>query len=210
MGKQTARDADRRARVEAIRRAQQRGDRRRLMLWAGGIGGLVVVLIAAVTWVLIDDRPGTPSGSTGLTGLVTYTNLSRDHVQGKVGYAQNPPAGGAHSAVWQNCGIYTSPIGNENGVHSLEHGAVWVTYRPDLPADQVKALQDVVRGQKYGLLSPYPDLPSPVVATAWGTQLRLPSAGDPRLKLFFARYGDGMKAPEPGGECTGGIGTPQP
>lgn len=207
MGKQTARDADRRARVEAMRREQQRGDRRRLVFWAGGIGALVVVLIAAVTWVLIDDRPGTPSG---LTGLVSYSNISRDHVQGKVSYPQNPPVGGGHSAVWQNCGIYTSPIGNENGVHSLEHGAVWVTYRPDLPADQVKTLQDVVRGQKYGLLSPYPGLPGPVVVTAWGVQLKLPSAGDPRLKLFFARYGDGMKAPEPGGECTGGTGTPQP
>jgi hypothetical protein len=73
----------------------------------------------------------------------------------------------------------------------------------------VAVLQADVRGQPYGLLSPYPGLPSAVVATVWGTQLKLDSATDPRVKLFITTYADGMKAPEPGGECTGGTGTPQ-
>ncbi|HET9655733.1 MAG TPA: DUF3105 domain-containing protein [Kineosporiaceae bacterium] len=207
MGKQTARDADRKARVEAIRRQQQRADRRRTTIWVSATAALVVLLAGAVAWVILTGRN---APSQALTGLVTYANLSRDHVEGTVTYAQTPPAGGKHSAVWQNCGVYTSPIANEAAVHSLEHGATWITYRPDLPADQVKVLQDDVRGQPYGLLSPYPGLPDAVVATAWGTQLKLSSATDPRLKLFITTYGDGMKAPEPGGECTGGTGTPQP
>jgi hypothetical protein len=207
MGKQAARDADRKARVDALRSQQRRSQRRRTMMWVGGTTALVVVLVAAVVWAIVGSRK---NSSSTLTGLVSYSNLSRDHVQGTVTYAQTPPAGGKHSAVWQNCGIYTSPVANETAVHSLEHGAIWITYRPDLSADEVKILQDDVRGQKYGLLSPFPGLPSAVVATIWGNQLKLTSAADPRLKTFIAKYGDGMTAPEPGGECTGGTGTPKP
>ncbi|MCP5096317.1 MAG: DUF3105 domain-containing protein, partial [Chloroflexi bacterium] len=52
-----------------------------------------------------------------------------------------------------------------NAVHSMEHGAVWITYQPDLPADEIIELQDLVRGQPFLLLSPYPDLRGPVVVT---------------------------------------------
>ena len=120
-----------------------------------------------------------------------------------------PPVGGDHAEVGQNCGIYLDPVANENAVHSLEHGAIWVTYRPDLPVGQVKVLQDAVRKLPYGLLSPYPDLPAPVVASVWGVQLKVESATDQQLATFLAKYADGTKAPEPKGGCSGGVGTPQ-
>ncbi len=68
-----------------------------------------------------------------------------------------------------------SRISNENAVHSLEHGAVWITYRPDLPGGQVETLRDLAQGQTYILVSPYPDLPSPVTGLGVGqaTQARL-------------------------------------
>jgi hypothetical protein len=139
----------------------------------------------------------------------TFTGLPRDHVQGHVDYAQNPPVGGAHSPVVLNCGIYPNPVPNENAVHAMEHGAVWVTYRPDLPADQVATLRQLVGKKPYVVLSPYPGLPAPVVASAWGAQLALPSASDPRLPQFLAYYRQGPQTPEPGAPCTGGTGNPQ-
>ncbi len=57
----------------------------------------------------------------------------------------------------------------------------------------------------YTLLSPYPDLPVPVVASAWGRQLRLTGADDPRLVQFVRAYRLGQQAPEPGAPCTGGV-----
>jgi hypothetical protein len=130
------------------------------------------------------------------------------HVNGTVSYAQSPPVGGEHASAWQNCGIYTEPVRNETAVHALEHGAVWVTYRPDLPADQVEQLRNMVRGRSYTLLSPYPDLDRPIAASAWGVQLKLDSPADPRLPQFIAKYRQGPQTPEPGASCIGGVGTP--
>ena len=103
-----------------------------------------------------------------------------------------------------SCGVYTAPVKTEEAVHSLEHGAVWVTYRPDLPADQVSILTGVVSKYPYGLLSPFPGIDSPVVASAWGLQLKLASASDPRLQEFVAKYQNGPQTPEPGASCSGG------
>ena len=107
MGKQ-ARQDNRAARLDAIRGQQQREQQRRRMTWIGAVAAVVLVLGGAVTWTIIRSRPA------ALTGLSSYANLARNHVTGKVTYAQTPPVGGDHSAVWQNCGVYTHPVANEN------------------------------------------------------------------------------------------------
>ncbi len=194
-----------RARLAEIRRQEAARAKRLRLTFIGSAVVVVVALAVLIGWAVTH----TPVESKSPSSLVTYPGLARDHVTGSVTYQQVPPAGGPHSAVWLNCGIYTSQVPNENAVHSLEHGAIWITYRPDLPANQVSELRADVTGQRYGLLSPYPGLPAPVVATVWGVQLKLQDAGDPQLKAFIAKYASGAQAPEPGGECTGGVGTPQ-
>jgi len=158
----------------------------------------LLVLIGSACGGSADTQSSPPDG------IQTYGNLSRDHVEGPIAYPPTPPVGGPHSRVWQNCGFYTEPIGNEQGVHSMEHGAVWITYRPDLPADQVDVLRQLT-DQSYVLVSPYPNLPAPVVATAWGQQLLLDSATDPRLDQFVEYFREGPQTPEPGAPCNGGT-----
>lgn len=140
-----------------------------------------------------------------IEGVKFYENLSSQHVTATVTYPQSPGVGGDHSPRWTSCGIYTTPVQEMQAVHSMEHGAVWVTYRPDLPADQVKALTDLVGSNTYVLLSPYPGQEAPVTATAWGIQLALDSASDDRLPAFLRAYVQGEQTPEPGAPCTGGV-----
>jgi hypothetical protein len=90
----------------------------------------------------------------------------------------------------------------------MEHGAVWITYQPDLSSDQVEALRNLAHDNTYVLVSPYPDLPAPVVASAWGKQLQLDSANDPRLEQFVSAFREGPQTPEPGAPCIGGTGNP--
>ena len=175
-------------------------------------GVVVIVLFVAGLAVYFLARPSAhPASAQGAPppGVQTFTNLARDHVSGHLDYPQTPPVGGAHNAVWLNCGTYPNPVPNENAVHSMEHGAVWITYQPNLPAPDVATLQDTVRGDPYVVLSPYPGLPTPVVASAWGVQLRLPGASDPRLAQFISYYQRGPQTPEPGAPCSGGTGNPQ-
>jgi hypothetical protein len=169
------------------------------------VGVVIVVFVAGfIALAVLDARQqsGAPDD------VRTYdVGPAGKHTEGEVDYDQSPPVGGAHNPVWQNCGYYDKPIRDENAMHSLEHGAVWITYSPDLPQDQVDELRGIAESQSYVLVSPYPDLPSntPVVASAWGKQVGLSGADDPDLESFIQAYQQGPQTPEPGAVCTGGT-----
>lgn len=139
--------------------------------------------------------------------VLTTNYPAARHVVGAFAYPERPPMGGPHNPIWQNCGIYGAPIHNEHAVHSLEHGAVWITYRPDLPQADVERLR-ALASDDYMLLSPFPDLPAPVVASSWNNQIRLTGADDPRLPQFIRAYKNNPRTtPEFGATCAGGIST---
>jgi hypothetical protein len=138
-------------------------------------------------------------------GVVDFGELPQDHVGENVVYEQSPPVGGPHFPVWQTCDFYDASIPNEQAVHSLEHGAVWITFSPDLSSDQVAAIEALADGEREVLASPYDGLPSPVVASAWGLQLELDSALDPALTQFVDYYENGPQTPEPNTPCAGGT-----
>lgn len=137
-----------------------------------------------------------------------YDYVGGQHTTDPVTYQQVPPAGGPHDPTWDDCGVYNAPPRNENAVHDLEHGTVWITYRPGLSTADVQKLAadlDTVKSQKI-MLSPYPGLPAPVVVTVWNAQLDLTGVDDPRLPVFLKFYGDGHTAPEAAfATCKGGA-----
>ncbi len=181
------------------------GGSRRTYIIIGLIAAVFIAGFAAL--VIVDARQKAASTPPG--EVQTYdVGPAGDHTQGDVDYAQTPPAGGAHNDVWQNCGFYDEPITDEVAVHSLEHGAVWITYTPDIPQDELERLRDLSEGNSYVLVSPYPDQGSPIVATAWGKQLSLESAEDSNLERFINAYSQGPQTPEPGAPCSGGVGDP--
>lgn len=197
------------ARAEQKRRQQRSSRSKAPWIWGGCIV-LAIIIIAGIVLFIQNQNQNNNNQSSSIKGVVTYSNLSRDHVTGKVNYPQVPPVGGSHNPVWLNCGIYTTPVANENAVHSMEHGAVWMTYQPTLSSVGVQTLQNLAHGHSYVILSPYPGLPTPVVITAWGVQLKVNSPNDPRLAQFIAKYEQGPQTPEQGAPCTGGTGTPLP
>lgn len=183
---------------------------RRLRVLTAGVG---LLLLAGAVGCTAPDQPdqgtSTPSATDTthgtIDGVQLYEDLSREHVTTEVTYDQSPAVGGAHSPVWINCGKYTEPVEEMRAVHSMEHGAVWLTYRPDLPAAEIRKLTELVSSTSYMVLSPYPGQTSPVTATAWGAQLALDTPDDPRLQSFLDTYVQGEQTPEPGAPCTGGV-----
>lgn len=168
----------------------------------------VIALLVVGGIALIVSQSGS-GGGQGIEGLQNFGSPQAGiHRQGKLGYPNTPPIGGAHNPSWQTCGIYNQPVENEYAVHSLEHGAAWIAYDPALNPDAVNTLKALVRGRSYTLLAPYPGIPQPIVASAWGYQLSVTEANDPRLLQFITRFANGPQAPEPGASCSSGNGQP--
>ncbi len=206
-GKQ--RNVERQANLATLKAKQRREERRR-KFWIFGTGGFfmlaLIVTVASVFIVNQQDKAATiAAAQKPITGVQSFSGLTRNHTASQVAYPQNPPVGGDHSPQFINCGVYAHPVNKEEAVHSLEHGAVWVTYRPDLPQSQIDALAQQARSHPYELLSPYPGLPAPVVASAWGKQLTMDTAADSRLPVFLQAYLQGKQTSEPGAPCSGGI-----
>lgn len=176
--------------------------------WGLLIAALVVAAVLGVFIAVVMIDWGQRAASEPPEGVREFTIPGRNHTREAVSYVQTPPAGGNHNPVWQNAGFYSEPVRNENTVHTMEHGAVWITYRPDLAQARKDALRQLAQSRDCIIASPYPGLPAPVVASAWGVQLQLNSADDPRLERFVRAYRVGPQTPEPGAACSGGIGEP--
>lgn len=170
------------------------------------IGTIVVGVLGLAFILYLNVRPEPP-----IPGVVQIPRPSRGHdnnTQFPISQFPVPPAGGVHWDRWQNCGVYETPVETGYAVHSLEHGAVWITYHPDLPAADVARLRTYVEGQSHMLLSPYPDQRSPVVLTAWGVQMELDNVDNGRITRFISRYLQGPYTPEPGASCSQSVGNP--
>lgn len=169
----------------------------------------LLLLVASVGLAACgSDTPEAPSSSASsdIEGVQTYGDLSREHTTDDVDYPQSPPVGGDHDPQWVDCTgtVYDEPLRNENAVHALEHGAVWVTYDDGLSDDDIASLAGRVDGQPYSFMSPYPGQSSPVVLTGWGVQLGVDEVTDERIDEFLTTYRQGPQTPEPGATCEAG------
>lgn len=183
-----------------------------VIIFAGGVFGFLYTsysegrtereALAAFTPSAENQDP-----STRIDGIVAEEVTAAGHVapQERVAYEQFPPFGGPHDGIWADCAgtVYETAVRNENMVHSLEHGAVWIAYHPDqISGDALQQLTARVEGEAHTMLSPYPGLDSPISLQAWGHQLEVESADDPRIDQFIrALRLNQYNYPEVGASC---------
>ncbi len=129
--------------------------------------------------------PDSPSDIDGIT-IAEYA-AGQEHVTTDVTYDESPPIGGPHDGYWADCdgAVYDQQIRSENAIHSLEHGAVWITYNPDISDDDLAVLTQYVQNQPYIMLSPYEGLTSPISLQSWNHQLFVDSVDDSRINDFI-------------------------
>ncbi len=204
--------SERSQRAAEMQAQARRAERRRSLLIIGGTGLVGVAIIGAAVFAVIDqnkeNEAAEAAGQAALGDVQTFDDLGRDHVETAVDYPQTPSVGGDHNPAWQNCGFYDSEVAPENATHSLEHGAVWIGYAPDLAEDQVSALEDIVSDNDYVLVSPVEGMDAPLTLSAWGSQIGVESVDDPAVEAFIEEYQQGDQTPEPGASCQGGVGSP--
>jgi Protein of unknown function (DUF3105) len=167
---------------------------------------IVVLAVAVIGYAVhLGSKNKAASDPNKIKGIIHKTFTSGDHKSGVISYTESPPFGGPHAPIWADCTgtVYPSQIASENAVHDLEHGAVWITYKPGLPSDQLDVLTKLVAGVPYTLLTPYEGLKSNVSLQAWGYQLFVDSATDKRVKTFIKDLKLNQKnTPELGASCT--------
>ncbi|MFI1721947.1 DUF3105 domain-containing protein [Streptomyces sp. NPDC020489] len=205
--------ASRQARIEEMRRAERARERRNRIIT---ITLSTVIVVGLVGWGAYyinsaneKEEQQAAEAKKPVSGEKTWDakKLGRNHVTGTVKYPVNPPVGGDHNQAWMTCDgtVYIKAIANENAVHSLEHGAVWVTYNDKATDADIKTLGDKVSKTPYTLMSPDQDQSGTITLSAWGHQLSVNKASDPRVEQFLTKYVQGAQTPEPGAACTGGL-----
>ncbi|MEV7415804.1 DUF3105 domain-containing protein [Streptomyces sp. NPDC089919] len=201
-------DGSRQARIAEMRRAEASRERRNKIL----VISLSVLLVAGIGGAgayLVTKEKDKKDEAQVITGEKSWDpkTLGRKHVTTPVTYKMTPPVGGDHNPVWMDCNgaVYKKPVRNENAVHSLEHGAVWVTYTGKAAKGDVEKLAAKVARTPYTLMSPDDAQAGPIMLSAWGKQLTVTSASDPLVDKFFTKYVQGPQTPEPGAACTGGV-----
>ncbi|WP_424214041.1 DUF3105 domain-containing protein [Streptomyces sp. BI20] len=216
MGTKTSRSPEphsRQARIAEMRKAEKTRDRRNKFIAIGASVAIVAGLVGFGTYVLLkadekaEQKAEQAKAPIGEEKTWDAAKLGRNHVETQVKYEMKPPVGGDHNPRWMNCSgdVYTAPIPEVNAVHSLEHGAVWITYNAKAPKADVEKLAEKVKKTQYTLMSPVEDQAGTIMLSAWGKQVTVKDASDPRVDQFFSKYVQGPQTPEPGAACTGGV-----
>jgi hypothetical protein len=147
---------------------------------------LTVLVFGGIIYASLESNP-----SHSIDGVQTFIRDDRTHTNDPVAYEKTPPVGGPHTPTWLACNgeVYDQPVDTEQAVHSLEHGAVWITYQPSLATSTVSRLEENVG--RYTFMSPLPEQGAPITLTAWGNQLSVESVNDPRVGEFLSAFRKG-------------------
>ncbi len=111
---------------------------------------------------------GDGGGSDGACGPIQREALDSAylvHVLGDdtdVDYTSDPPTSGPHQPGPPVEGVVDNPISRPIQVGILERGDVLIQHDPSVAAEDLADL-----GREGVVIAPNPDLPAPVVATAW-------------------------------------------
>ena len=164
-----------------------------------GAVGLTAIFLLVVILNGAANQPPTVNLAAVPDTSTEYPIQSRDHID--VGsthppYNSNPPTGGWHYANPANIGFYTSQLADEQLVHNLEHGQIWISYRDANDQEAIDALRQVQASQPGAVIVTYrPEDPARIAVASWGRLLLLDQPDTDQINAYIARYKN--HSPEP-------------
>lgn len=160
----------------------------------------VVVVVAGVAGYLFwkDYKSGALTGNVQLAGA-EQPDGGRTHIP--VGskhdaYFSNPPTSGSHyeqPAAW---GVYDHSLQDEQLIHNLEHGGIWISYKPDIDPETKAKLEDL--GRQYPqavIVTPRQSNPHAIEVASWRRLMDLDSFDRDKILDFIKRNKN--QSPEP-------------
>lgn len=82
-------------------------------------------------------------------------------------YNSNPPTSGWHYEEWESKGVYKEQQPDEGLIHNLEHGYIWISYRPDASPEMVKQLESFYGFGKKIIVEPRKENDKLIAIAAW-------------------------------------------
>lgn len=123
----------------------------------------------------------------------------REHVgaEHKHTYNSNPPASGWHYSQPAEWGAYREELPDEVLIHNLEHGGVWISYRPDV-SEEIRAKLEKfyeVHGRKI-IVTPRAKNDTDIALAAWNRldTFSVTEYSDERVERFIKAFRN--KGPE--------------
>lgn len=146
---------------------------------------LIVAAIAAGAYWVVQYSKKSESRKPG----EAVPDLGRNHIA--VGtshepYNSNPPTSGPHyeqSAKW---GIYDEKLPDEQLIHNLEHGGIWISYRDKDNQDWIGKLKNITDDYSVKVILTYrPENDAAIALAAWTRLLKLESFDEKQIKDFI-------------------------
>lgn len=134
---------------------------------------------------------------------VEQADKGRKHVAaGAAKYGgPEPPTSGDHTThiPWQ---AYDQEVPDENIIHNMEHGGVYISYQPDLPADQIAKIKGLFSkpfsNEKFtptkAVVAPRSTNGSPIIMSSWNRNMKFESFDEAKMMEYYLR--NVAKAPE--------------
>lgn len=157
------------------RRLLRREERSRGNLGAKNGSARKIIIRASIIIILLVGGYFVVKGISGSMKISdigeTFGIEGRDHVDDgqHVDYKTNPPTSGAHYAEPSDWGVLDHEIPDEAAVHNLEHGGIWIAYRPGLVPAALAKLTSIVKnaGSKI-LMAPRSKNDKDIAIVSWG------------------------------------------
>lgn len=120
-------------------------------------------------------------------------------------YTSNPPTSGPHFAQTARSGFRDNAISDQNVIHNLEHGDVWISYNPRITDSIIKELKPF--GATKVIVTPREANDTDIALASWGRLDKFDIENNTlpveRIKDFIKRYTG--KGPEQVPGASGGI-----
>lgn len=159
------------------------------------------LIVGVGVWFLAKTPSGMEEGkvlgqvesvSKPVEGTVEYQPVGRNHIpQGTPGsgYNSNPPSSGPHWPAPTKKGVYDNPLPDEWLIHNLEHGYVWIAYKPDVGDEVKNRLKEIVEDDDWKVvLEPRDKNETKIALVAWGRVLKMDEPDYEKVKDFIRTY----------------------
>ncbi|OJI08761.1 MAG: hypothetical protein COV08_03090 [Candidatus Vogelbacteria bacterium CG10_big_fil_rev_8_21_14_0_10_49_38] len=150
----------------------------------------ILILVTVGYGIFLLAKTAGPDGEDFST---RYDIQGRDHIEGGAAhpeYNSNPPSSGWHYASPARGGFYDEPLPDEQVIHNLEHGDIWIAYHPDISEAAKDALKSFA-GQ-YVVVSPRERNEGDISLVAWGRvdtfTIENGLVDEARIRDFIKRY----------------------